>query len=123
MTMEPRIGPAGRDDEVTRELRRMYAPRGGEAFWRGLERSIMARVALAEEDLWWRQLARWRRGIALAAVAAVLVAAFVARRADEQRSLAAYRAIEGTRIAAVQVTNETNAETSRDVTLRYVVGP
>ncbi|MGH7635813.1 MAG: hypothetical protein ACRENC_18950, partial [Gemmatimonadaceae bacterium] len=107
MSMEPRIGPAGRDDETTRELRRMYAPRGGEAFWEGLERRILARVALAEEDVWWRQLARWRRGIAMAAVAAVLVAAFVARRADEQRSLAAYKAIEGTRIAALQATSET----------------
>lgn len=123
MSMEPRIGPAGRDDEMTHELRRMYAPPGGEAFWEGLERRIMARVALVEEDVWWRQLARWRRGIALAAAAAVVIAAFAMRRSDQERSLAAYKAIEGTRIAALQVTSETNAEASRDVTLRYVVGP
>jgi hypothetical protein len=123
MSMERRIGPAGRDDEVSRELRRMYAPPGGEAFWEGLERRILARVALAEEDVWWRQLARWRRGIAVAAAAALMIAAFVVRHSDEQRSLAAYKAIEGTRIAVLQATSETNAEASRDVTLRYVVGP
>jgi hypothetical protein len=123
MSMEPRIGPAGRDDELSRELRRMYAPPRGEAFWEGLERRIMARVTLAEEDVWWRQVARWRRGIALAAAAAIIVAAFVVHRSDEQRSLAAYKAIEGTRIAALQATSETSAEASRDVTLRYVMGP
>jgi hypothetical protein len=123
MSMERRIGPPGRDDAVSRELRRMYAPPGGEAFWEGLERRILARVALAEEDVWWRQLARWRRGIAVAAAAAILIATFVVRHSNEQRSLAAYKAIEGTRIAVLQATNETNAEASRDVTLRYVVGP
>lgn len=123
MSMERRIGPAGRDDAVSRELRRMYAPPGGEAFWERLERRILARVALAEEDVWWRQLARWRRGIAVAAAAAILIATFVVRHSNEQRSLAAYKAIEATRIAVLQATSETNAEASRDVTLRYVVGP
>lgn len=123
MSMERRIGAAGRDDAVSRELRRMYAAPGGEAFWHGLERRIMARVALAEEDVWWRQLARWRRGIAVVAAAALVIAAFAVHRSNEQRSLAAYKAIEGTRIAVLQATSETNAEASRDVTLRYVVGP
>jgi anti-sigma-K factor RskA len=123
MTMEPRIGPAGRDDELTRALRQAFAPPGGEAFWEGLERRILARVASTEEDVWWRQLARWRRGIALAGAAAALVAALAARHSDQAISLAAYKAIETTRIAPIQVASETDAEASRDVTLRYVMGP
>jgi anti-sigma-K factor RskA len=123
MTMERRIGPAGRDDELTRALRQALAPPGGEAFWEGLERRILARVASSEEDVWWRQLARWRRGIALAGAAAVLVAALAARHENQAMSLAAYKAIESTRIAPIQVASETDAEASRDVTLRYVMGP
>ena len=45
MRLEPRIGPEGRDDELTRALRGLQAPPGGEAFWEGLERRILARVA------------------------------------------------------------------------------
>src|SRR5665647_1827377 len=99
MRMEPRIGPAGRDDEVTRALRALHAPAGGEAFWEGLERRILARVTNTDDDIWWRQFSRWRR------------------------ELAAYREIELSTVAPVQVASETEREASRDVTLRYVVGP
>jgi len=123
MKMEPRIGPDGRDDELTRALRELQAPAGGEAFWEGLERRILARVAASEDDIWWRQLSRWRRGLALAGAAAIVVAAFAAHHSDQVRSLAAYREIDASTIAPVQVASETEREASRDVTLRYVVGP
>ena len=123
MRMEPRIGPDGRDDELTRALRVLHAPPGGEAFWESLERRILARVIVTEDDLWWRQLARWRRGLALAGAAAIIVAAMAARHSNHLRSLHAYNEIEGTRVAPVQVASETEREASRDVTLRYVVGP
>ena len=123
MRMQRRIGPSGRDDELTRALRGMYAPPGGEAFWEGLERRILARVASSEDDQWWRPVARWRRGLALAGAAAVLVAGLAARHSNQQRSLAAYREIDASTIAPVQVASETEREASRDVTLRYVMGP
>ncbi len=123
MRMEPRIGPDGRDDDLTRELRRFLAPPDGEAFWQGLERRILARVATTEDDLWWRQLSRWSRGLALAGAAAIVVAGIVAQRSNRERSLAAYREIESSRVVPVQVASETEREASRDVTLRYVVGP
>jgi hypothetical protein len=123
MTMEPRIGPRGRDDRLTRELRGIYAPPGGEAFWEGLERRILARVSANEEDLWWRQLSRWRRGLALAGAAAALVAGLVAQHSNRERSMAAYREIESSRVVPVQVASETEREASRDVTLKYVMGP
>ena len=123
MRMEPRIGPDGRDDELTRALRVLHAPPGGEAFWESLERRILARIIVTEDDLWWRQLARWRRGLALAGAAAIIVAAMAARHSNHLRSLHAYNEIEGTRVAPVQVASETEREASRDVTLRYVVGP
>jgi anti-sigma-K factor RskA len=123
MKMEPRIGPDGRDDELTRELRSIYAPPGGEAFWEGLERRILARVTANEDDMWWRQLSRWRRGLALAGAAAIVVAGLAAQRSNRERSLAAYKEIEASRVVPVQVASETEREASRDVTLRYVVGP
>jgi hypothetical protein len=123
MRMEPRIGPDGRDDELTRALRELQAPVGGEAFWEGLERRILARISSTEDDIWWRQLARWRSGLAVAGAAAVLVAAFAAHHSNQVRSLAAYREIDATTVAPVQVASETEREASRDVTLRYVVGP
>ncbi|MBA2683010.1 MAG: hypothetical protein H0U66_00760 [Gemmatimonadaceae bacterium] len=123
MRIESRIGPEGRDDELTRALRVMHAPPGGEAFWEMLERRILARVASSEDDQWWRQLARWRRGLALAGAAAVIVAALAARYSNHERSIAAYREIESSRVAPVQVASETEREASRDVTLRYVMGP
>ena len=123
MRMEPRIGPEGRDDELTRALRVLYAPPGGEAFWEALERRILARIASTDDDMWWRQVARWRRGLALAGAAAIVVAAMAARHSNQARSLPAYKAIESSTVAPVQVASETEREASRDVTLRYVMGP
>jgi anti-sigma factor RsiW len=123
MKMESRIGPDGRDDELTRALRIIYAPPGGEAFWEGMERRILARVTANDEDIWWRQLSRWRRGLAIAGAAAVIIAGLIAQHSDHERSLAAYREIESSRVAPVQVASETEREASRDVTLRYVMGP
>lgn len=123
MKLEPRIGPEGRDDELTRALRVMHVPPGGEAFWALLERRILARVASSEDDQWWRQLSRWRRRLALAGAAAALVAALAARYSNHERSVAAYREIESSRVAPVQVASETEREASRDITLRYVMGP
>jgi hypothetical protein len=123
MKMEPRIGPDGRDDELTRALRAIHAPPGGEAFWEGLERRILARVSANEEDSWWRQLSRWRHGLVIAGAAALVMAALVAQHSNHARSLAAYREIESSRVAPVQVASETEREASRDVTLGYVMGP
>ncbi len=123
MRLEPRIGPEGRDDELTRALRELHAPAGGEAFWDGLERRILARVTNVEDDLWWRQLGHWRRGLAVAGAAAILLAGFAARHSNQERSLAAYKAIESSRIASVRFASEAEPSASRDVTLRYVIGP
>jgi hypothetical protein len=59
----------------------------------------------------------------LAGAAAIIVAGLVAQHSNHQRSIAAYREIESSRVAPVQVASETEREASRDVTLRYVMGP
>jgi hypothetical protein len=123
MTMDPRIGPTGREDELTQALRELHAPSGGEAFWEGLERRILARVSSSEDDVWWRQLARWRRGLAIAGAAAIILAGLAARHSDHMRELAAYQEIDASRLGPVQVASETSREAQRDITLRYVIAP
>jgi hypothetical protein len=78
------------DDPMTRRLRELHAPPGGESYWLGLEARIMARIGHAEAA-WWSELARWGRPVVLAAAALVLAAGLVLAR---------------TREAALQVTYE-----------------
>jgi hypothetical protein len=76
------------DDLVTRGLRELHAPPGGDSYWAGLEARIMARIGLAEST-WWSEFGRLARP-ALAAAAALLIAAAVLllRTRDEETQIA-----------------------------------
>ena len=70
MSIEHRIGPEGRDDDVTRELRRLYAAPADDAYWQGLQERILASLTgrpAATADGWWVALERWSRVGALVA--------------------------------------------------------
>lgn len=95
MSIEHRIGPDGRDDDLTRELRQLYAAPADDAYWQALEARIMAAVtgpaAIVAED-WSESLARWSRTGALAAAIALCVAGAALWRARELRESSALQA-------------------------------
>ena len=95
MTPDHRIGTEGRDDEVTRILRRIHAAPGTEEYWRGLEARILARIAAdgAPNDGWWLPLSRWARTGAAAAAVALLVAGVALWREREVREQAAIETV------------------------------
>jgi len=95
MTPDHRIGPEGRDDEVTRILRRIHAAPGTEEYWRGLEARIMAGVAgdASAESGWWLPLTHWARAGVAAAAVALLVAGVALWREREVREQAAIETV------------------------------
>jgi len=77
------------DDAVTRALRELHAPPGGDGYWSGLEVRIMARIASAE-TAWWSELGRWARPALAAAAALVLAAGLLLFRSREAERQVAY---------------------------------
>jgi hypothetical protein len=73
-----------RDDELTRELRAICAPPGGESYWTGLEQRILA--ALDEAESWWTVPDRWVRVGLFAAGLALVLAGSLYLRAHLQTS-------------------------------------
>ena len=123
MTYEPRIGPEGRDDDLTRALRRMYALPDGASYWESLEQRIMARIAADAE--WWQPLAGWARVGLLAAAAALLVASIALTRTRAEEARMAFEAvIETPRTPSLQMATEGGTiQREREATLRYVIAP
>ena len=77
------------DDALTRALRQLYAPPGGESYWSLLEARIISRVAQAE-GAWWLELGRWARPALAAAAALVLAAGLLLFRSREAERQVAY---------------------------------
>ena len=121
MTLEPRIGPHGRDDDLTRALRQLYAAPADEAYWSTLERRIMARIA--EED-WWLPLASWVHVGLIAAGVALTIASLTLIRSRQAEAQFAYQTvIETPRTAPLQMATESGTASERDAMLRYVISP
>ena len=80
------------DDELTRELRAIYAPPLDGAYWSLLEQRIMARVESGASE-WWSVPERWLRVGLIAAGIAVIVAGTLLLRTQTQVSRMAYDAI------------------------------
>lgn len=124
MTFEPRIGPNGREDDLTRALRRLYAAPADDAYWAALAQRIMARIA-GESEAWWQPLAGWARAGIIAAGIALAVASIALTRSRNAEAGLLYRAImETSQSPLLQIATEPGATSAgRDVTLRYVISP
>ena len=128
MSTEYRIGPDGRDDDVTRALRQLYAAPEGEAYWHGLEGRILARVsgasAAGAADSWWLSLSRWATPGLIAAAIAFAVAGMTLWRARETRERTELEALlfhanpPMAQLSAVAGTKPDN-----EAVLRYVLTP
>lgn len=125
MTIDSRIGPNGREDDLTRALRRAYAPPVDEGYWSVLAQRIMARIASdADGETWWQPFSRLARVGVLAAGVALAIASMALthnRIADAQ--LAYEPMIDAPRTAPLQIAIEQDISSEREATLRYVIAP
>ena len=125
MSIEPRIGPHGREDDLTRALRSMYAPPSDDAYWGSLAARIMARIrGDAAVEQWWQPLARYARvGLVAAAVALVAARIALSRDAARETAIAYDGVIETPQSSPLQLATDATPGSARDATLRYVISP
>jgi hypothetical protein len=94
MTTEFRGPELVRDDDLTRELRAIYAAPTDGAWWAGLEQRINARIdAAVAADEWWTVPDRWLRVGLIAAGFAVIVAGALVMRSQTQVARMAYETV------------------------------
>jgi len=111
----------GGDEDVTRELRAIYAAPSGEIYWNELEARIMGRIV--EVDLgWWAELDRWARPALVAAAVLVLAAGVAMFRARQVETQTAYEHILTPSPVPVETVIRPTLEGDREASLRDVVG-
>ncbi len=82
-----------RDDELTQQLRAIYAPPADAAYWSALERRILQHLDAGESDEWWAVSAAWLRVGLVAAGIAVIVAGTLVLRTQTQMARAEYETV------------------------------
>ncbi len=123
MTFEPRIGPGGRDDDITRVLRSIHAPPADAGYWDRLEARILSAIA-EESDAWWTPYAGWvRAGLVAALLAAVAASVTLTRMREAQTFIAYETVVETPRTLSAQLGTQTIRVPEREATLRYVIDP
>jgi hypothetical protein len=111
----------GGDEDVTRELRAIYAAPAGEPYWNELEAHIMGRII--QVDLgWWAELDRWARPALVAAAVLVLAAGVAMFRARQAEMQSAYEHILTPSPVPVETVIRPTLEGDREASLRDVVG-
>jgi hypothetical protein len=94
MTQEYRGPEMVRDDDLTRELRSIYAAPSDASWWTGFELRINARIdAGIIADEWWTVPERWMRVGLVAAGLAVIVAGAMIMRSQVQVTRMAYQTV------------------------------
>ncbi len=123
MTNEFRGPELVRDDDLTRELRAIYAAPTDETWWTGLEQRINARLdAAVAADEWWSVPDRWLRVGLLAAGFAVIVAGALIMRAQTQVSRMAYETVVDPASIDVLEVAERDKLTEAQARLRILTG-
>lgn len=125
MTFDSRIGPNGREDDITSALRRVYAPPADEGYWSDLAQRIMTRISKESEvDVWWQPLARLARvGVLAAGVALAVASIALTRNRAAEPSLAYETVTDAPRTSLLQIAIEPDVNSEREATLRYVIAP
>jgi hypothetical protein len=111
----------GGDEEISRELRQIYAAPRSESYWRGLEARILSRLRSAPTVGWWDELDRWMRP-ALVAAAVVLLAAGVAMFREYQSDQdVTYEAMLTPTTLPVETAVRPVLQGEREATFRYLM--
>ena len=118
-----RIGPQGRDDDVTRGLREIYAPPSDAAYWTALEARIMAHI-VEEVEGWWSPFREWvRLGLVAAGIAGIAAGTAAVRSHNAQTALAYRTVVETPRTLTAQIATQTGDQSVREATLQYLISP
>jgi hypothetical protein len=114
-----------RDDDLTRELRAIYAAPVDAGYWNALERRVIARIADGGEgdltDIWWSVPEKWLRLGLIAAGFALIVAGSLLLRTQAQASRMAYDTIVEPTIDAPTLAAREKL-TEQQATLRALTG-
>ena len=123
MSPESRIGPDGRDDDLTRVLRAVYAAPADPTYWESLETKIMARIR-GESDGWWLPLSGWGPvGLIAAGLALVFAGYTVTHTREAEASLAYQMVMETPHSLPQQLAVAQEGAPAREATLRFVISP
>jgi len=123
MTNDYRGPELVRDDDLTRELRAIYAAPADPAWWAGLEQRIAARLdAAAGADEWWTVPERWLRAGLLAAGIAVIIAGALVWRAQAQVARMAYETVVDPASIDILEVAERGKLTEQQATFRVLTG-
>ncbi len=112
MTQEYRGPELVRDDDLTHELRAIYAAPSDASWWTGLEQRINARIdAAVIADEWWTVPERWMRvGLIAAGFAVIVAGAMIMRSQTEVRSMAYQTVVDPASIDLPEVARGTMTE-------------
>jgi hypothetical protein len=123
MTEEFRGPELVRDDDLTRELRAIYAAPTDPSWWAGLERRINARLdAAVAADEWWTVPDRWLRVGLIAAGFAVIVAGAMLMRSEAQVRSMAYETVVDPATQDILEVAERGKLTEQQIRLRVLTG-
>ena len=124
MTNEFRGPELVRDDDLTRELRAIYAAPTDGTWWAGLEQRINARIdAAVAADEWWTVPDRWLRvGLMAAGFAVIVAGAMVLRSQTQQATRMAYQTIVDPATIDLLEVAERDKLTPQQITLRALTG-
>jgi hypothetical protein len=123
MTEEFRGPELVRDDDLTRELRAIYAAPTDPSWWAGLEHRINARLdAAAAADEWWTVPDRWLRVGLIAAGFAVIVAGAMLMRSQAQARSMAYETVVDPATPDILEVAERGKLTEQQIRLRVLTG-
>ncbi len=119
---DARIGPNGREDELTSGLRGIYAAPAEPRYWAELEARIMARIA--GDDAWWLPFGDWVRvGLVAAGIAGMVAVAGLVRARQDETRVAVETIVDTPRELPQQMATGTTGLSVPEATLRYVIQP
>ena len=115
--------PEGRDADVTRELRALYAAPEAQAYWDGLESRILRYILAADGGPWWTAFGGWTRVGAVAAAIALVAIGLGTQGAYEAERRAAYEAVVDVSTPATTLDRVTRTPglTETEAMFRYVI--
>ena len=123
MTTEYRGPELVRDDDLTRELRVIYAAPSDASWWAALEQRINARIdAAVIADEWWTVPERWMRVGLIAAGFAVIVAGAMIVRSQQRVTSMAYQTVVGPASTDVPEVAVSGTMTEQQARLRVLTG-